>query len=278
MHHIYLDSLITEALKEDWGGCDWSSFGAVAPQQTAVGRMIAKEPTLLAGAEVAAAVFRRVDPLLAVTLAARDGDELQRGSLIMTMEGPAQAILMGERVALNFIARLSGIATAAQKFVRELSGTKTRLLDTRKTTPGLRHLEKMAARVAGASNHRFGLYDGVMLKENHIRAGGGIMTAMQRVKQMVPPTLRIEVETTTLAEVSEALAAGADIIMLDNMPLDMMREAVRLVSGRALLEASGNIRLETVREVALTGVDFVSTSAFITGARWADLSLLFDVT
>ena len=276
MHDIYLEPLVTSALKEDWGGCDWSSKSALLPGQRATARIIAKEQTVLAGADVAAFVFRRVDPSLTVKMTKSDGTELAKGDLIMTIEGSAQSILMGERVALNFLGRLCGIAASAQKFVGELAGTKAQLLDTRKTTPGLRHLEKMAARLVGARNHRFGLFDGVMLKENHIRAAGGITAAMNRVKTQVPPTLRIEVETTQLAEVSEALVAGADIIMLDNMPLAMMRDAVKLAHGRALLEASGNIRLDTIREVALTGVDFVSTSAFITAARWADLSLLFD--
>ena len=277
MHDIYLEPLISNALKEDWGGCDWSTMGAVEADTTASARIIAKEPIIIAGSAVAAAVFRRVDPALVVNLAKGDGMALAKGDLIMTIAGAARSILMAERVALNFLARLSGIASLAHKFVKELEGTKTQLLDTRKTTPGLRHLEKMAASAVGARNHRFGLYDGVMLKENHIRAAGGITAAMHRVRGRVPPTLRIEVETTSLAEVKEALAAGADIIMLDNMPLEMMREAVRLVGGGALLEASGNVRLETVRQVALTGVDFVSTSAFITAARWADLSLLFDI-
>jgi nicotinate-nucleotide pyrophosphorylase (carboxylating) len=200
-----------------------------------------------------------------------------KGTELLSIQGRARAILKAERVALNLFARMCGIATLTREFVKALEGTKTQLLDTRKTTPGLRILEKSATVIGGARNHRFGLCDGVIVKENHIRAAGGITQAVNRLHESLPPTLKIEVETTHLNEVKEALAAGADIIMLDNMNLEQMREAVQLINGRALVEASGNVRLHNVRDIAGTGVDFISTSSVITGSKWTDLSLLFDL-
>jgi nicotinate-nucleotide pyrophosphorylase (carboxylating) len=276
LHGLFLEPIIAEALKEDWGHGDFSSDYAVEKKKMARARIIAKEPLVLAGIHVAEAVFTKVDPALVVIAEKSDGSEVAPSEVVLFIEGNARSILKAERVALNFLGRLSGIAKLAKEYVKELEGSRTQLLDTRKTTPGLRRLEKLAAQIGGARNHRFGLSDGVMLKENHIRAAGGITVAMERLKRRIPMTLKIEVETTNLDEVREALSAGADIIMLDNMSIEMMREAVAIVGGKAQLEASGNIRIDTVKKVAATGVDFVSTSGFITGARWADFSLLFD--
>jgi len=197
--------------------------------------------------------------------------------VLLKISGDARSILKAERVALNFLGRMCGIATATRAFTKALEGTKTQLLDTRKTTPGLRLVEKSATLTGGARNHRFSLTDGVLVKENHIRAAGGITKAVERLKESLPPLVKIEVETTSLAEVQEALDAGADMIMLDNMSIAEMALAVRTVRGRARLEASGNVKLDNVREIAETGVDFISTGATIHSARWSDLSLLFDL-
>jgi nicotinate-nucleotide pyrophosphorylase (carboxylating) len=249
----------------------------VAASTQAKARIIAKEPTVAAGVEVAEAVFKLVDPSLKVEVKANNGDQLSRGDLIVEITGSARSILKAERVALNFLGRMCGIATLTRQFVKELAGTKVQLLDTRKTTPGMRLLEKSATVIGGARNHRMCLTDGVIVKENHIRAAGGISAAVSRLLESLPPTLKIEVETTNLSEVQEALDAGADLIMLDNMSVSEMALAVRTVRGRALLEASGNVRLDTVRDIALTGVNFISTGAIIHSARWSDLSLLFDL-
>jgi nicotinate-nucleotide pyrophosphorylase (carboxylating) len=239
--------------------------------------LVAKEDSLICGLDVAHAVFLKVDPNLKIQNQVANGDEVTRGTTLLTVEGRARSILKAERVALNLLGRMCGIATLTRQFVKELDGTKTELLDTRKTTPGLRLLEKSATVIGGARNHRFGLCDGVIVKENHIRAAGGISQAVERLLESLPPTLKIEVETTTLAEVQEAVGAGADIVMLDNMSLEDMRAAVDWVAGRVVTEASGNVRLQNVRQVAECGVDFVSTSSIIHSARWADLSLLFDL-
>ncbi len=277
IHAIQLTPMITRALEEDWGFGDWTTDICVAADTQARARIIAKEPTVAAGVEVAEAVFKLVDPTLTVDVKAKSGDQLTRGELMIEISGSARSILKGERVALNFMGRMCGIATLTREFVKQLAGTKTQLLDTRKTTPGMRLLEKSATVIGGARNHRMCLTDGVIVKENHIRAAGGISQAVSRLLESLPPTLKIEVETTNLNEVQEALDAGADLIMLDNMSVAEMAMAVRTVRGRARLEASGNVRLDTVREIALTGVDFISTGAIIHSARWSDLSLLFDL-
>jgi nicotinate-nucleotide pyrophosphorylase (carboxylating) len=277
IHAIQLTPLITRALEEDWGFGDWTTDLCVPIGTQARARIIAKEPTLVAGAEVARAVFLAVDPNLKVEINADNGSALNKGDPILVVSGCARSILKGERVALNFLGRMCGIATMTREFVKQLAGTKTQLLDTRKTTPGLRLLEKSATVIGGARNHRMCLTDGVIVKENHIRAAGGISAAVSRLLESLPPTLKIEVETTNLNEVQEALDAGADLIMLDNMSVAEMALAVRTVRGRALLEASGNVRVDTVRDIAATGVNFISTGAIIHSARWSDLSLLFDL-
>ena len=277
IHAIQLTPVIPRALEEDWGSGDWTTDICVPAQTQASAKIIAKESTLVAGVEVARATFLLVDPTLKVELKVDNGAALNSGDVILEVSGSARSILKGERVALNFLGRMCGIATLTRTFVNELSGTKAQLLDTRKTTPGLRLLEKSATVVGGARNHRMCLTDGVIVKENHIRAAGGISKAVARLLESLPPTLKIEVETSNLDEVQEALDAGADLIMLDNMSLAHMALAVRTVRGRALLEASGNVRQDTVRKIAETGVDFISTGAIIHSARWSDISLLFNI-
>jgi len=277
IHAIQLMPVITRALEEDWGFGDWTTDICVPEHTQATARIIAKEATLAAGVEVARATFLLVDPTLKVDLKVDNGAALNKGDVILEVSGNARSILKGERVALNFLGRMCGIATLTRAFVQELSGTKAQLLDTRKTTPGLRLLEKSATVIGGARNHRMCLTDGVIVKENHIRAAGGISKAVARLLESLPPTLKIEVEASNLEEVQEALDAGADLIMLDNMSVAAMALAVRTVRGRVLLEASGNVRQDTVRKIAETGVDFISTGAIIHSARWSDLSLLFNV-
>ena len=277
LHPLQIDPIITRALEEDWGFGDWTTDLCVAPNTQVRSKIIAKEETLVCGAEVAAAVFEKVDPKVRCSIKMDPGSLAKNGDSLIEIEGDARAILKGERVALNLMARMCGIATLTRSFVDQLEGTKAQLLDTRKTTPGLRLLEKSATVVGGARNHRLCLTDGVIVKENHIRAAGGITQAVERLLDSLPPTLKIEVECSNLDEVQEALQAGADLIMLDNMTPAQMSLAVRAVRGRALLEASGNVKVTTARAIAETGVDFISTGATIHSARWSDLSLLFDI-
>lgn len=276
LHEIQLEPIITRALEEDWGYGDWTTDLCVPADKISRARIICREDIVVSGVDVACAVFRKVDPTLHVITHCDNGSRIASNELILEVTGNARSILKSERVALNFLGRMCGIATATRAFVDQLAGTKCQLLDTRKTTPGMRLIEKAATVTGGARNHRVGLCDGVIVKENHIRAAGGIKPAVSRLLESLPPTLKIEVETTNLDEVQEALDAGADIIMLDNMSTAEMTMAVRTVRGRAKLEASGGVKIDTVRKIAETGVDFISTGSTIHSARWADLSMLFD--
>lgn len=278
IHPVLLEPIIRRALEEDWGYRDWTTDLCVSAERQATAKIYAKESLILAGQQVAKFVFLQVDPSLVVESIVSDGSPVNKGDCFLTINGSARSILKAERVALNFLGRMCGIASNTHLFVQKLRGTKTQLLDTRKSTPGLRLIEKYATSVGGARNHRIGLSDGVLVKENHIRAAGSITQALAELRESLPPTLKIEVETSNLNEVQEALAAGADIIMLDNMPLAEMTLAVRTIRGRALVEASGNITLETLRSVADTGVDFISSGAIMHSSRWSDLSLLFDLS
>ena len=233
---------------------------------------------MLAGLEIAQAVFLRVDPRLTVTSSISNGSSVASDTCLLEISGKSRSILKGERVALNFLSRLCGIAAKTRDYTRVLEGKKTQLLDTRKTTPGLRLLEKSATRLGGARNHRLCLTDGVLIKKNHIRAAGGISKAVGRLLESLPPTLKIEVEVTNLDEVHEAIDAGADLLLLETMSIPEMALAVRTVRGRALLEAAGEISLENLEAIAATGVDFISTGAIIHGASWANLSLFFIET
>ena len=270
-------SLIDAALAEDVGPGDFTTLWTVPPERRAEARIVAKQPGVIAGSEVAVEVFRRVDPSLDVEVAAPDGTALEPGGLAMRVRGSARSILTAERTALNFLQRLSGVATVTRRYARAVAGTGARVIDTRKTTPGMRRLEKAAVVAGGGANHRVGLHDMVMIKDNHIAAAGGITAAVAAVRAANDRGLRVEVETTNLDEVREALAAGADRVMFDNMPPELMRQAVALVHAhgdrRPETEASGGITLETIRDFAETGVDFISVGALTHSAPALDLSL-----
>lgn len=271
-----IDRVIRTALQEDIGLGDITTQATVAPGATARAELVAKQDFVLAGIDVARQVFQTLDPAVAFEKLREDARRVQRGDVLAWIKGDAAVLLQGERVALNLLQRMSGIATHTAAFVKELEGTRAEVVDTRKTTPGLRALEKYAVRVGGGRNHRTSLYDGVLIKENHVAAAGGIGVAVERARRLAPHTLRIEVETRNLQEVEEALAAGADVIMLDNMSLDTLCEAVSLVDGRALTEASGGVTLETVRGIAETGVDLISVGALTHSSPAVDISMLFQ--
>lgn len=273
-----LDGIIENALAEDIHTGDITTLAVLPERCEARARLIAKEPMVLAGIEVAARVFHLLDPNIAFTPRFSDGDPLKSGDILAEIIGETAYLLQGERVALNIMQRMSGVATLTAQYVAAVKGTKAKVVDTRKTMPGLRILDKYAVRVGGGVNHRTGLYDGVLIKENHITAAGGISTAVSRARGFIPHTLKIEVETETLAEVQEAISAGADIIMLDNMDMATMREAVAMIAGMALVEASGGVNLETVRMVAETGVDIISVGALTHSARAMDISMLLEVS
>lgn len=265
--------LIDLWLTEDIGCFDLTAQLMVDAKAQATFYMNAREEMTLAGVEVAAQVFRSYDPSCKVELRCNDGDVVEKGAVLMVISGPGQSLLTAERTALNIAQRLSGIATETAKYVKAIEHTKARLLDTRKTTPGLRMLEKHAAVCGGALNHRLGLDSGVMLKDNHIAVCGSIGAAVKRARRHLPALTKIEVEADRIEQVREALEAGADVIMLDNMENEAMVEAVRLVDGKALVEASGGIRLDTIAAKAETGVDFVSTSRPFQSAPAVDIGL-----
>lgn len=268
-----LKKLIANALAEDIGPGDVTSEATIPAGSSSVAVILAKQHLILAGIDIAREVFRQLDPSIEFTAFAKDGETVHGGTELAKVSGNTRALLAGERVALNLLQHLSGIATLTSKYVEKVKGTKAEVLDTRKTLPGLRKLEKYAVRMGGGRNHRFGLSDGVLIKDNHITASGGIIKAVERAQKKAHHLLKLEVETKNLDEVVEALAAGADVIMLDNMPADVMREAVKLVAGRALVEASGNVTLETVRHIAETGVDFISCGSLTHSVPAADISM-----
>ena len=268
-----MQKLIERALAEDIGPGDVTSNAVVPADAEADAAMLAKQDLVVAGLETAFAVFRHIDPSVRFMSLSKDGDRLTAGTVLARITGKTRTLLAGERVALNLLQHLSGIATLTARYIDKVTGLKTAILDTRKTIPGLRGLEKYAVRVGGGRNHRFGLYDGVLIKDNHIKAGGGILRTVENARKGAHHLLNVEVETKTLDEVREALAAGADVIMLDNMTVDMMRDAVKLIAGRALTEASGNVTLDTVRLIAETGVDFISAGSLTHSAPAADISM-----
>ncbi|MBI1987061.1 MAG: carboxylating nicotinate-nucleotide diphosphorylase [Nitrospinae bacterium] len=268
--------LIRMALMEDLGSGDITTENTVSPEARARGVIRAKAPLVLAGLEVARAVFSALDPQVAFRGFARDGEVLEAGTGIAEVEGSAQSLLKGERLALNFLQQLSGIATLTAECVRRIQGTKAQILDTRKTTPGWRHLEKYAVRMGGGTNHRYSLGHGILIKDNHIALAGGLAEAVERARRGCPPLMKIEVEVQTLAQVEEALRVGAEMIMLDNMACKEMEQAVRYVAGRALVEASGGISLESLEAVARTGVDFISLGRLTHSAPAVDISLKYE--
>ena len=267
-----LKELIEKALAEDLGPGDVTSEATIPADSTSLAVILAKQDLILAGIDIAPEVFRNLDQGIRFIPLAKDGDMINAGTEIARLSGNTRALLAGERVALNLLQHMSGIATLTARFLDKVKGLKTVVLDTRKTLPGLRQLEKYSVRMGGGKNHRMGLYDMILIKDNHIKAAGSITNAISSVRKKTS-NLRIEVEAKTLDEVREALAVKTDIIMLDNMPPDMMREAVKLIAGRALVEASGNVTLETVRHIAETGVDFVSSGSLTHSAPAADISM-----
>ncbi len=274
---IALAPLLHQWLLEDLGRGDRTTDAILSDANTAgVAELRLKQDGVVAGLPLLERVFQTLDAQAVVKLLVQEGELVTTGTTIATIEGSLAALLMGERVALNLVMRLGGIATLTRRYVEQITDLPTQLVDTRKTTPGLRALEKYATAVGGAQNHRFGLDDAVMIKDNHIVAAGGIAIAIQRVRQVSPFVLAIEVETENLDQVTEAVAHGADIIMLDNMSVEDMKASVawiRAKNARIKIEASGNVTLSNLRQVAETGVDFISTSAPITQSAWLDLSL-----
>lgn len=268
--------VVRRALEEDVGTGDVTTEATVPADAHARAEIIQKAPGVIFGLQGAELTFRTLDPDIRLERRVEEGEWREHGE-VLVIEGRARAILTAERTALNILGRLSGVATAAALAVRAVAGTSTRILDTRKTTPGLRVLEKYAVRVGGGRNHRFGLDDAVLIKENHIAVAGGIRSAVEAARAYLGHMHKIEVEVETLAQVEEAVAAGADAVLLDNMDLETMAEAVRLVGGRALVEASGGIRPETVAQVARTGVDVISLGWITHSAPALDLSLLVTV-
>ncbi len=272
-----IHGLIDRALQEDLSIGDATTDALVPPELQATATLFAKQPGVLCGVEVAEAVFRRVDPSLRTERALEDGATMERGSVVLRASGSAAHLLTAERTAVNFVQHLSGVATLTATYVEAVSGTGATLIDTRKTLPGLRSLEKYAVRCGGGHNHRRNLGDGILIKDNHIAAlrghGMSLGDIVRRAQQRASHTIKVEVEVTTLEEAEEALDAGAELLLLDNMPPDMMRRAVELNRGRAVLEASGGINLETVRAVAETGVDLISVGALTHSAPSVDISM-----
>jgi len=274
MLDLYLvNRLIDLWLAEDIGHGDITSLTMIDADATAAFHMNARQPIAVAGLEVAAACFRRYDPGVKVELMAKDGDRVSPKTTLLKLSGRARSLLTVERTALNIVQHLSGIATETARWMDAIKGTKARLIDTRKTTPGLRALQKHAVICGGGANHRLGLDSGVMIKDNHIAVCGSIAKAIARARGGAPSLVKIEVECDRLDQVKEALDAKADVIMLDNMSLDDMRAAVKLVAGRIPLEASGGVKFETVRAIAETGVDFISSSKMIQGSPAVDIGL-----
>ena len=269
-----LKKAIERFLQEDIGSGDLTSEAILTPDQGGTAEFVAKGSFVVCGIEtVAALVFKTQNPVIAVVSASRDKTTASPGDILLTATGPVLDLLKAERVALNLVQRLSGIATLTARFVEKVKPLPVRILDTRKTTPGLRMLEKYAVRVGGGQNHRFNLADGVLIKDNHIRACVTIKNAVARMREKIPHTMKIEVEAATVEQVRECLSCAVDIIMLDNMAPAMMREAVKLVGGRAQLEASGGVTLDNVRQIAETGVDFISVGVLTHSAPACDISM-----
>ena len=269
-----IDKLIDDALAEDLHAGDLTTESTVEPTLRASAEAAARKSLVVCGGQVFAAVFRRVDPTVEVETLVADGEHVETGAILWKVHGPARSLLMAERTALNFVQRMSGIATLARRYVRALpQGSSTRIVDTRKTTPGLRLLERYAVRVGGAHNHRNDLSSAVLIKDNHIVAAGGIEAAVARAKAFAPHTSRVEIEVESLEDLDRALAAGADIVMLDNFPIDALREAVRRAKGKAIVEISGGVTLERIPELAATGVDVISVGALTHSAPSADIAL-----
>ena len=275
-HKEALLRLIHTAMEEDVGPGDITTAGVLTGDEAGVARAVAKSDTVIAGIDVFKETFLFVCPEIKIETFADDGDTVKRGDVIARVYGSLAAILMAERTALDFFQRMCGIATMTRSYVEAVKETGTKILHTRKTAPGLRILDTYAVRTGGGYSHRHGLFQGALIKENHITAAGGITAAVNNVRQRIPITVKIEVEAENLVEVQEALQAGADVIMLDNMSVEAMKEAVKLVGGKVPLEASGNVTLANVREIASTGVDYISSGSLTNSVKAADISLLVE--
>ncbi len=275
-HSLLVEPTVRHALDEDLGRAgDITSELTIPPETRASAKLVARKPGTIAGLVAAECAFRLTDPALVMRVEQPDGSKAEAGTLIATIEGPARSVLTAERVALNFLGHLSGVATATRALVDAVAGTKARIVCTRKTTPGLRTLEKYAVRCGGGYNHRFGLDDAVLIKDNHLAAAGGIRPAIERVRAGLGHMAKIELEVDTLVQLEEALALGVDTILLDNMAPDDLQRAVAMTKGRATLEASGSITLATARAVAETGVDYISSGAITHSAPTLDVALDF---
>lgn len=270
------DKIITMSLEEDAPNGDITTIATVSPDAVISGRFVAKADGIICGLEIIGRTFEICGGGFELETYFKDGEAVRKGDIIARVKGNAQTILTGERTALNLIQRASGIATLTAAAVAQIKGTSAKICDTRKTMPGLRVLDKYAVRAGGGSNHRFCLSDGILIKDNHIKAAGSITEAVTRAKEYAPHTIKVEVEVETIGELKEALAAKADIIMLDNMSNEMMRESVAIVAGKALTEASGNMGEKDLRAVAETGVDLISIGALTHSVKALDISLKFD--
>lgn len=268
-----IDRLIDLAIEEDIATGDVTTNSIIPAQSRSTAEMKMKADGVVSGLEIARRVYERFDRDIRWEPLVKDGETVRKGDIILRIEASYRCLLLGERLSLNILQRMSGIATETARYVRELAGTHTRLLDTRKTAPGLRVLDKMAVKDGGGTNHRMGLYDMAMIKDNHIKVAGGITRAVEAVRTQIPSGMKIEVEVTDLAEVREALAAKADIIMFDNMSNETMAEAVKIISGQAQTEASGNMSIPRLKEVAATGVDFISVGALTHSVTALDISM-----
>ncbi len=268
-----VDKIVDNALEEDIGGGDVTTDAICPVDSMSKAEIRAKEKGVIAGSPIAERVFNRLSPEALITLRKEDGERAVPGDVIFQIEAPTRAILTGERLALNILQRLSGIATETSKYVKECEGYKAKILDTRKTAPGLRVLDKYAVSTGGGLNHRIGLYDGVLIKDNHIASAGSIAQAVRALRHKHGGEFKIEVETSNFGQVREALDSGADIIMLDNMSIEDMREAVSMIGGKALVEASGGVTLDTVRGIAETGVDYISAGYLTHSAKALDMAL-----
>lgn len=269
----HLELIIEQALKEDIGTGDITTNALIPETMESSATMVAKASGIIAGMEVAEAVFKRLSPQIVWKPFVKDGDAVEKGTLLVEMSGSFRTLLTGERLALNFLQRMSGIATMTHLFVEQVADYDVKILDTRKTVPGLRLLDKYAVKAGGGENHRIGLYDMVLIKDNHIKVAGGIKNAVEQIRKEIPAGMKIEVETTTLVEVQQALEMNADIIMLDNMTNETMRICVEAINHRAKVEASGNMNLERVKEVAATGVDYISIGALTHSVTVLDISM-----
>jgi nicotinate-nucleotide pyrophosphorylase (carboxylating) len=279
LSQLEIDEALHRALAEDLGRAGDITSTATIPEDTmARAVMVARQAGVIAGLPLAVAAFEYLSPEISVTAHARDGDSIAKGAALLTIEGPARALLAAERTALNFVGRLSGVATLTASYVQQAAGTKLRICCTRKTTPGLRALEKYAVRCGGGFNHRFGLDDAILIKDNHIAVAGGVTAVLKRARSVAGHLVKIEIEVDTLDQLREVLATGlADVVMLDNMDIATMREAVTIASGRVVLEVSGGVTLGTIADIAKTGVDYASSGALTHSAPNFDVALDIEI-